>query len=275
MVLYILFLWSGTPVCSQLVFSMQFCVWRCIPDISLERIVLHIHLLLHHLVLWILSILCYWTGVNCIDSPSSSLYSKKWQYSWSTTSIQNNLISGVSVVLEDGSVLSGCPHKILHHVLLLGKAAIKLEALWDRCLFCPLADHQVFFFSHTGIVSRYLKMHWIQHCGNQDGLLPHTAMTSVPVEWVFEDTESISISHCRIHLYHICIQSFVDGHSHCLNVLAIVNTAAMNICTNEVIYKTEIVIDVEKKKTLWLPGDKVGSDKLEDWDWHIHYYIKI
>ena len=146
MVLYILFLWSGTPVCSQLVFSMQFCVWRCIPDISLERIVLHIHLLLHHLVLWILSILCYRTGVNCIDSPSYSLYSKKWQYSWSTTSIQNNLISGVSVVLEDGSVLSGCPHKILHHVLLLGKAAIKLEALWDRCLFCPLADHQVFFF---------------------------------------------------------------------------------------------------------------------------------
>ena len=130
-------------------------------------------------------------------------------------------------------------------------------------------------FSHTGIVSRYLKMHWIQHCGNQDGLLPHTAMTSVPVEWVFEDTESISISHCCIHLYHICIQSFVDGHSHCLNVLAIVNTAAMNICTNEVIYKTEIVIDVEKKTTLWLPGDKVGSDKLEDWDWHIHYYIKI
>ena len=146
MILYILFLWSGTPVCSQLVFPMQFCVWRYIPDISLERIVLHIHLLLHHLVLWILSKLCYQTGVNCIDSPSSSLYSKKWQYSWSTTSIRNNLISGVSVVLEDGSVLSGCPHKILHHVLLLGKAAIKLEALWEICLFCPLADHQVFFF---------------------------------------------------------------------------------------------------------------------------------
>ena len=26
MVLYILFLWSGTPVCSQLVFCMHFCV---------------------------------------------------------------------------------------------------------------------------------------------------------------------------------------------------------------------------------------------------------
>lgn len=36
------------------------------------------------------------------------------------------LISKVSVVLEDGSVVGGCPHKILHHVLLLGKAAIKL-----------------------------------------------------------------------------------------------------------------------------------------------------
>ena len=146
MVLYILFLWSGTPVCSQLVSSMHFCVWRCIPDVSLERIVFHIHLLLHHFVLWILSILCYRTGVNCIDSPSSSLYSKKWHYSWSTTSIQNNLISGVSVVLEGGSVLSGCPHKILPHVLLLGKAAIKLEVLWDRCLFWSLADLQMFFF---------------------------------------------------------------------------------------------------------------------------------
>lgn len=38
-----------------------------------------------------LSILCYWTGLNCIDSPSSGLYSKKWQYSWSTANIQNNL----------------------------------------------------------------------------------------------------------------------------------------------------------------------------------------
>ena len=50
-VLYILFLWSGTPVCSQLVFCMHFCVWRCIPDVSMERYVLHVHLLLYHLVL--------------------------------------------------------------------------------------------------------------------------------------------------------------------------------------------------------------------------------
>ena len=48
--LCILFLWSGTPVCSQLAFYMHFCVWRCIP-VSVERDVLHIHLLLHHLVL--------------------------------------------------------------------------------------------------------------------------------------------------------------------------------------------------------------------------------
>lgn len=38
-----------------------------------------------------LSILCYWTGFNCIHSPSSGLYSKKWQYSWTTANIQNNL----------------------------------------------------------------------------------------------------------------------------------------------------------------------------------------
>ena len=51
MVLYILFHWSGTPVHSQLVFCMHFCVWRCIPDVSMERGVPHIHLLLRHLVL--------------------------------------------------------------------------------------------------------------------------------------------------------------------------------------------------------------------------------
>ena len=73
-------------------------------------------------------------------------------------------------------------------------------------------------FSHTGVASRYLKMHRIQHCGNQDGLLSHTAMISVPAEWVFEDTESISVSHCHIHLYHIFTQSFVDRHSHLVNV---------------------------------------------------------
>ena len=41
----------STPVRSQLVFCMHFCVWRCIPDVTVEREVLHIHLLLCHLVL--------------------------------------------------------------------------------------------------------------------------------------------------------------------------------------------------------------------------------
>ena len=50
-VLYILFHWSGTPVHSQLVFCLHFCVWRCIPHVSVERDVLHVHLLLCHLVL--------------------------------------------------------------------------------------------------------------------------------------------------------------------------------------------------------------------------------
>ena len=49
--LYILFHWSGTPVCSQLVFWMHFCFWRCIPEVSVERDVFHIHLLPCHLVL--------------------------------------------------------------------------------------------------------------------------------------------------------------------------------------------------------------------------------
>ena len=43
------FLWSGTPVRSELVFCMHFCVWRCVTDVSMERDVLHINLLLHHL----------------------------------------------------------------------------------------------------------------------------------------------------------------------------------------------------------------------------------
>ena len=31
---------------------MHFCVWSCIPDVSVERDVLHVHPLLHHLVLF-------------------------------------------------------------------------------------------------------------------------------------------------------------------------------------------------------------------------------
>ena len=50
---YILFHWSGTPAGSQLVFCMHFCVWRCIPDVSVERDELCIHQLLHHLVLFV------------------------------------------------------------------------------------------------------------------------------------------------------------------------------------------------------------------------------
>ena len=51
MVLYALLHWSGTPVHCQLAFGVHFCVWRCIPGGSVEREVLHIHLLLCHLVL--------------------------------------------------------------------------------------------------------------------------------------------------------------------------------------------------------------------------------
>ena len=42
--------WSGTPVRSQLVFCMHFCVWRCIPVVFMERDALYIYLLFHHLV---------------------------------------------------------------------------------------------------------------------------------------------------------------------------------------------------------------------------------
>ena len=49
-VLYIIFLWSGTPVSSQLLFCTHFCVWRCILDVSVERNVLHFQLLFCHFV---------------------------------------------------------------------------------------------------------------------------------------------------------------------------------------------------------------------------------
>ena len=47
---YIPFQWSGTLAHSQLVFCDIFCIWRCVSDALMERDVLHIHLLLHHLV---------------------------------------------------------------------------------------------------------------------------------------------------------------------------------------------------------------------------------
>ena len=39
-----------TPVCPQMLFCMHFCVWRCIPDVSVQRDILHAHLLIRHLV---------------------------------------------------------------------------------------------------------------------------------------------------------------------------------------------------------------------------------
>ena len=48
--LYIPFQLSGAPSSSQLVLCKIFCIWRYIPDSSMERDVLLIHILLCHLV---------------------------------------------------------------------------------------------------------------------------------------------------------------------------------------------------------------------------------
>ena len=48
--LYIPFGWSGTPAYSQLVLCEIPCIWRCIPDASMERGLLPFLLLLHHIV---------------------------------------------------------------------------------------------------------------------------------------------------------------------------------------------------------------------------------
>ena len=74
MVLYILFRWSSTPVCSQLVFCMHFCVWRCIPNVSVERDVLHIHLLLCHLVLSLFMSLAYFNLLGLASTERRTSY---------------------------------------------------------------------------------------------------------------------------------------------------------------------------------------------------------
>ena len=48
--LYIPFGWSGTPAPSQLVLCEILCTWRGVPDASVERGVLPLHLLLRHIV---------------------------------------------------------------------------------------------------------------------------------------------------------------------------------------------------------------------------------
>ena len=48
---YIFFSMSGTPLHSQMVFCRNVCVWRCTSDLSVERDVLHVHLLLSLLIL--------------------------------------------------------------------------------------------------------------------------------------------------------------------------------------------------------------------------------
>ena len=81
---------------SQLVFCMHFCVWRCIPDVCVERDVLHAHLLFHHLVPnW-----CFWTVVlektlesplDCKEiqpvNPEGNQSWKDWCWSWNSNTL--------------------------------------------------------------------------------------------------------------------------------------------------------------------------------------------
>ena len=66
-------------------FCMHFRVWRCIPDVSMERDVLYIHLLFNHLVLanW-----CFWTGLlkktleSLLDCKDVKQVNPKGNQSW-------------------------------------------------------------------------------------------------------------------------------------------------------------------------------------------------
>ena len=66
------FRWSGTADCSQLQFCMHFCVWWCVPDVSMEREILHVHLLLFHLILLVLLYFsqCGITAYSHLDEPA-------------------------------------------------------------------------------------------------------------------------------------------------------------------------------------------------------------
>ena len=114
MVLYTFVLWSGTPVHSELVFCMHFCVWRCIPDVSMGRRyipdVLHVHLLLWHLVLsyscyfllWLLIVLrINGTGLflnEYVPNIFVNSFTKKLAIRWNLFKV--NLRSWVYVAIE-------------------------------------------------------------------------------------------------------------------------------------------------------------------------------
>ena len=97
MVLYILFLWSGTPVRSQLVFCMHFCVWRCIPDASVETDVLHIHLLLRHLFSprWLMKVF-YSCALYVCDSSTLS-FSLSPCHDWLSSGSNYSLVSDLGL----------------------------------------------------------------------------------------------------------------------------------------------------------------------------------
>ena len=70
----VLFHWSSTPFRSQLGFCLHFCVWRCIPDVSVERDALHAHLFLCHLSL--LSSILFYTNYYILF-----YYGSLWRWS--------------------------------------------------------------------------------------------------------------------------------------------------------------------------------------------------
>ena len=111
--LYILFHWSDILICSQMVFCMYFCVWRCVPDVSMQRRyisdVLHVHLLLHHLflsysyfLLWLLIVLrINGTGLflnEYVPNIFVNSFTKKLAIRWNSFKV--NLRSWVCVAIE-------------------------------------------------------------------------------------------------------------------------------------------------------------------------------
>ena len=74
---FYIFFSSAQFLLSQLVFCMHFCVWRNIPDVSVERDVFHIHLFLHHVVhpfTFLLTSMSLSTPISCFIYFSVCVY---------------------------------------------------------------------------------------------------------------------------------------------------------------------------------------------------------
>ena len=84
---------AGTTLCSQLVFCMYFCVWRCVPDVSMERDALHVHLFLRHLRCSLLLLLSCFVQLFVTRWTATHQASLSFTISWSLLKLNAHWVS--------------------------------------------------------------------------------------------------------------------------------------------------------------------------------------